>query len=173
MKKRPHLKLTSLGKISSRRKGFTITKPHYYLRDILNDKECDFEGFFKIKPFPDSKKMIKKSYDDENLVNAVIDSSNWIKKYCKDDSLFYVNEYAEKVSEDLQIIKESKLELQEKLYEVQESHLDLKNLLIKVLQEEDIDLSKYSNFFTEKDREMMVRKRKIDSVLDDNSDEDN
>ena len=88
MKKRPHLKLQSLGKISSRVKGYQ--KPHYHLRDILSDKECDFEDFFKIKKFPNARKMIEKSYDDENLVNAVIDSSNWIKKYCKDDSLFFM-----------------------------------------------------------------------------------
>jgi len=170
MKHPPHLKLSPLGKISSKVKGYQ--KPQYYLKDILNEKECRFEEFFKIKEFPNARLMIEKSYEDENLINAVIDSSNWIQKYCKEDSLYFVNEYAEKVSEDLQTIKESKLKLQEKLYEVHDSHSELQNLLIKIIQQEDIDLSKYSNFFTEKDREMMVRKRKINSVLDENSDED-
>jgi hypothetical protein len=60
----------------------------------------------------------------------------------------------------------------DKIRNIQDSYSQLKALFTRIIQHEDIDLSKYSDIYSEKDREMKVRKRKIDSLLNDDEPDD-
>jgi hypothetical protein len=151
---------------------FTLRPRHYNLNEIIDEKGTNFHDFFTIDKIQDSSDLVKEVYRNEDLVNSIIKKSDLIRKYTNEDSLSYVREYSEEVSEDLKVIQQYTENLTVVFDEMEDSYNQLKTLFVKILEYEDIDLSKYSSYFTEKDRSLQIRKRKIDSILDEDSDEE-
>lgn len=168
----PHIPLNSSNPISLKNVNskYFLRENYYLLNEIMEDKGKSFYDFFGIDEIENGKELINNVYRNEDLVRSIIKKSDLIKKYVDEDSLSYVKEYADEVSESLDIVQEYTEDLADVFTNMEESYEQLKKLLINILQYEDIDLSNYSEHFTKKDRDIQIRKRKINSILDGDED---
>lgn len=146
----------------------------FLIEKLINDKEITFQKFFDLDEIPEN---IKKLESSTKLIRGLrykikdIESdSNDVIKCCDRDELSDAQKSAINLNDAVSDINYYVDELEKNIEQWEYAYNDLKKLILDILNSENIDLTKYSNNFSESEQRSYHRIKIINQVLEDDED---
>ena len=132
------------------------------VEELIDEIEHRFEKFFDINPFPDSKESSKLLKDLEQNIRDINIKLKQLSSFCDKDQL----RDSIKSADDLKYLIDGSLSeyIDKQLainYKYVNAYADLKALLVEILNNEEVDLTKYSTKISKETYEAFVRKNKL------------
>lgn len=137
-----------------------------YINQLINDKELTLHKMFGLYEPPIKNSITDKAILVENCIESAKNEAVKIKISCDKDLLTDANEQSTTLIDSFRGVLSQLDNIAEDEYSYYKAYTELMDLFIRILEDEKIDISKYSNHITSSEWKIITRKKKIDNLLD-------